>query len=333
MNIYFAPMEGITSWSYRRIYEKYFGRIDKYFTPFLSPCQDHCFTYREMQEILPEHNEGMCVVPQLLTCKSEDFIWAAKELKQMGYDEINLNLGCPSQTVVSKRKGSGFLAYPGELDEFLFRVFEKLDMKVSVKTRIGKEDPKEFYKLISIYNRYPIWELIIHPRVQKEFYKGFPHMDVFADALKESQNPVCYNGNLFTGSDIRRFQKEFPQVQTIMLGRGLIANPALVWMLEAGDHNEAVNGAVSAAGRQAEQKRLLHQFHDDLYHQYQETMPGERPVLFKMKELWFYLTGLFEDSEKLAKKLRKSQHFGEYEAAVDSLFDEKKLLEDTRFRG
>ncbi|MDO5349326.1 MAG: tRNA-dihydrouridine synthase family protein [Lachnospiraceae bacterium] len=319
MKIYFAPMEGITTWSYRRIYEKHFGQMDKYVTPFLSPCQDRRFTHRELQEILPEHNEGMQVVPQLLTCRSEDFIWAARELKQMGYEEINLNLGCPSGTVVSKRKGSGFLAYPKELDEFLARIFDELDMKISIKTRIGKERPEEFSELLSIYNRYPISELIIHPRVQKEFYKGAPHMDVFAAALRDSRNPVCYNGDLFTCSDVQRLQECFPQVQTIMLGRGLIANPALVRML--------------VGMEDADRKGRLRQFHDELYHQYQETMPGERPVLFKMKELWFYMICLFEDSERLGKKLRKSQHLREYEEAVEGLFAEKTLLMDTRFRG
>ncbi|MDO5551250.1 MAG: tRNA-dihydrouridine synthase family protein [Lachnospiraceae bacterium] len=319
MKIYFAPMEGITTWSYRRIYEKHFGQMDKYVTPFLSPCQDRRFTHRELQEILPEHNEGMQVVPQLLTCRSEDFIWAARELKQMGYEEINLNLGCPSGTVVSKRKGSGFLAYPKELDEFLARIFDELDMKISIKTRIGKERPEEFSELLSIYNRYPISELIIHPRVQKEFYKGAPHMDVFAAALRDSRNPVCYNGDLFTCSDVQRLQESFPQVQTIMLGRGLIANPALVRML--------------VGMEDADRKGRLRQFHDELYHQYQETMPGERPVLFKMKELWFYMICLFEDSERLGKKLRKSQHLREYEEAVEELFAEKTLLMDTRFRG
>lgn len=319
MKIYFAPMEGITTWSYRRIYEKYFGQMDKYFTPFLSPCQDRRFTRRELQEILPEHNEGMQVVPQLLTCRSEDFIWAARELKQMGYEEINLNLGCPSGTVVSKRKGSGFLAYPKELDEFLARIFDELDMKISIKTRIGKERPEEFSELLSIFNRYPISELIIHPRVQKEFYKGTPHMDVFAAALRDSRNPVCYNGDLFTCSDVQRLQESFPQVQTIMLGRGLIANPAL--------------GRMLAGMEDADRKGRLRQFHDELYHQYQETMPGERPVLFKMKELWFYMICLFEDSERMGKKLRKSQHLREYEEAVEGLFAEKTLLMDTRFRG
>ncbi|MDO4330585.1 MAG: tRNA-dihydrouridine synthase family protein [Lachnospiraceae bacterium] len=344
MKIYFAPMEGITTWSYRRIYEKHFGQIDKYVTPFLSPCQDRCFTHRELQEILPEHNEGMQVVPQLLTCRSEDFIWAARELKQMGYEEVNLNLGCPSGTVVSKRKGSGFLAYPKELDEFLARIFDELDMKISIKTRIGKERPEEFSELLSIYNRYPISELIIHPRVQKEFYKGTPHMDVFAAALRDSRNPVCYNGDLFTGSDVQKLQESFPQVQTIMLGRGLIANPALVSMLAgmagAEPGGQAARLEARAAGQEknaacseADRKRRLRQFHDELYHQYQETMPGERPVLFKMKELWFYMICLFEDSERLGKKLRKSQHLREYEEAVEGLFAEKTLLVDTRFRG
>ena len=321
MRLYMAPMEGITGWGYRRIYEKYFGHIDKYFTPFLSPGQDRVFTHRELQEILPEHNEGMEVVPQLLANRSGDFIWAAGELKQMGYREVNFNLGCPSGTVVAKRKGSGMLADPEALDECLYQIFEALDMKISIKTRIGKTDPEEFYELLSIYNRYPLSELIIHPRVQKEFYKGLPHMDIFREAEKESRNPVCYNGNLFTAADFEQFHLEFPNQDRVMLGRGLISNPALAAQIQ------------EAGPRKPADEEILKQFHDELLAYYMEIMPGERNVLFKMKELWTYLLASFEDGEKLGKKIKKAQHLAEYRAAAEALFAEKRIRTDTGFRG
>lgn len=141
MKFYFAPMEGITIYLYRNAYEKFFGEIDKYFTPFIMPNGKRIFKTRELQDVLPENNEGICVVPQILTKKPEEFIKTEKELKAMGYEEVNLNVGCPSKTVVSKGKGSGFLKEPEELDDFLIEIFEKLDMKISVKTRIGIEEP------------------------------------------------------------------------------------------------------------------------------------------------------------------------------------------------
>lgn len=254
----------------------------------------------------------------------------------MGYDEVNLNLGCPSGTVVSKGKGSGFLAHPGELNEFLEQVFDGLDLKISVKTRIGKTDPGEFEQLMEIYNRYPLSELIIHPRVQKEFYKGIPHRDVFAHAFQVSKNPVCYNGDLFTVSDFHQFRQAFPEVETVMLGRGLIANPALALQLAERDAvgKGRKDGGTRAVRYDPKQEKIrLLDFHDALYHHYQETMPGERPTLFKMKELWSYMIFLFRDGEKCGKKIRKAQNFREYEAAVHTLFAEKEMAPDTEFRG
>lgn len=323
MKIYLAPMEGITGWGYRKAFQKHFGQIDQYMTPFLSPGSFKGFTHRQIQEILPENNRGIPVIPQLLTCRSEDFIWAAKELKQLGYEEVNLNLGCPSGTVTAKKKGAGFLAYPEELNTFLYQIYEKLDIKISVKTRLGKEDPEEFYRLLQIYNQYPISELIIHPRVQKEFYKGCPHRDVFGEGAKRSVNPVCYNGDLRSAGDYNRFREEFPAVEMVMIGRGLIANPFLAWQLKKDKTTgqSFPNGELELTDKAA----VLKAFHDDLYHHYQETMCGERNVLFRMKELWSYLIQLFQNGEKAGKKIRKSQNCKEYEEAIAKLFTENQL--------
>mgnify|MGYP005758888311 CR=1 FL=1 len=322
MNYYFAPMEGITGWVYRQAFHRYFGPADEYFTPFLSPGADRCFTSRELNQVLPENNEGMETVPQLMTRNSEDFIWAARELQKMGYQQVNLNLGCPSGTVTAKGKGSGFLAYPEELDRFLDAVFGSLDMQISIKTRIGKDDPAEFERLLEIFNRYPICRLIIHPRIRQEFYKGTPHMDVFAEAVRESRNPLCYNGDLFTLEDCRQFQKAFPQVDAVMLGRGLLADPFLLSKLPKEKDAEAEEGRNR---REAEKKEILAQFLADLCAGYQETMSGERNVLFKLKELWSYLIGLFEDGEKYGKKIRKSQSLQEYSLWTERLLAERPL--------
>lgn len=224
MNYYFAPMEGITGYIYRNAHASFFHRADKYLTPFLAPNQKRVFKTRELEDILPEHNQELFIVPQILTCHAEDFIRAAKELCQYGYQEINLNLGCPSRTVVSKGRGAGFLAKTKELDQFFDTIFSESTMKssvaVSVKTRIGKDNPEEFYELIKIFNHYPISELIIHPRTQKDYYKNQPNWNIFADAVKQSKHPLCYNGNLFTISDYQRFTETFQTVPTVMFGRG-----------------------------------------------------------------------------------------------------------------
>ena len=185
---------------------------------------------KEMRDVLPENNAGVPVVPQILTNRAGDFLLASKKLAEMGYREINLNLGCPSGTVTAKKKGSGFLLYPDDLDRFFDEVFSDASVRngefqISVKTRIGKNEVEEWPEIMEVYNRYPISELTVHPRIQKEFYKGVPHLDVFADILKESRNPVVYNGDLFTAEHMKKFREKFPSVENVMIGRGLIRNP------------------------------------------------------------------------------------------------------------
>ena len=236
LHLYFAPLEGITTYPYRNLHHKYFGGVDKYFTPFLAPGPEQGMSVKEMRDVLPENNAGVPVVPQILTNRAGDFLLASKKLAEMGYREINLNLGCPSGTVTAKKKGSGFLLYPDDLDRFFDEVFSDAAVRngeflVSVKTRIGKNEVEEWPELMQVYNRYPIHELTVHPRIQKEFYKGTPHLDVFADILKESRTPVVYNGDLFTVEKVKEFREKFPTVGTVMIGRGLIRNPALAEMI------------------------------------------------------------------------------------------------------
>lgn len=311
MKFYFAPMEGITGYIYRRAHAQFFNNTDKYFLPFIAANQHGRFSSREMQDVLPEHNEGMIAIPQILTNNAEDFIRTSKQLKALGYDEINLNLGCPSGTVVAKNKGAGFLAQKEALDRFLEEVFDQSPTRISVKTRIGKENPEEFYDLIRMYNQYPMEELIIHPRVQKDYYKNKPNMKIFEEGLNESTNPVCYNGDIFTVNHYKDFIKVYPNVKRIMLGRGMLANPGLIQEIQSGEFLE---------------KERLKVFHDKLYVDYQAILSGERNVLFKMKEAWFYMIYMFSNSDKYAKKIKKAQRLSDYEQAVEALFREQDLI-------
>lgn len=313
MNFYFAPFEGITGYSYRNAHNTCFGKVDKYFSPFITTNQAAAFKNRDTNDILPENNKNMVLVPQLLTNSSRDFILAAEKIKQLGYKEINLNLGCPSGTVVAKYKGSGFLALPEELDKFLEEIFTNPVMEISIKTRIGKDQPEEFKELLRIYNKYPLKELIIHPRVQKDFYKNKPNREVFKEALTLSRNPLCYNGDIFTLKDYKEFTAEFPEVETVMLGRGLIANPGLISLITENRRLE---------------KEVLREFHGNLYENYQKILFGDRNILFKMKEVWIYLAALFTDHERYLKKIKKSERLKDYEEAVNRLFTEQEVVTD-----
>lgn len=313
MKFYFAPMEGLTGYIYRNAHRDFFPEgIEKYFSPFIFASQNDSLKAREIRDILPENNRGIVLIPQLLTNNADDFIYTAKKLKNLGYSEINLNLGCPSGTVVSKGRGSGFLAKKAELDAFLDRVFSQQSTKISIKTRIGKDRPEEFEDLIEIFNKYPLEELIIHPRVQRDYYRNTPNMEVFSAALRHSRNPVCYNGDLFSRAAIDAFCREHPIVERVMLGRGLLMNPALV--------QTHLSGA-------APDKGYLRRFHDRVYDDYKGVLHGDVNVLYKMKELWNYMILSFNDNAKYLKRIKKSQNLRDYDEIVSALFDELELVD------
>ncbi len=298
-------MEGITTWVYRSAHASVFGPLYKYFIPFVEPHEKRDFKTRELQEILPEHNEGIYAVPQILTNRAEGFIKLAHALKAMGYEEVNLNLGCPSRTVVSKQKGAGFLAFTEELDRFLDDIYARTNMKISIKTRIGKDDPEIFGKLLDIYNQYPVEELIIHPRLQTDYYKHAPRLEAYKEAREKSRHRLCYNGDLFTASCIRDFCEAFPSENRLMIGRGLLVNPGLI------------KGTCT--------KELFREFHDRLLEGYLKRDMGDANVLCKMKELWAYQIHLFADTKPYEKKLKKVQKLSEYVQIVETLLRERDL--------
>lgn len=311
MKFYLAPMEGITGHIYRNSYEKYFHNIDKYFTPFIVPNQSVSLKTKELKDLLPQNNKGLNIVPQILTNDAEGFILTANKLKQLGYEEINLNLGCPAGTVVSKKRGSGFLAYPEELDKFLDEIYKIDNMKISIKTRLGKERADEFYKLIEIYNKYPLEELIIHPRTREDFYGNTPNLEMFKDALKLSKHFICYNGDIFTLNSYNKIINEFPEVNKVMLGRGILANPGLIGEIK---NNEFAN------------KEIIKMFHDEIFENYTILLNEDKNAMYRMKELWGYMSHIFTNNKKYYKKIKKAQKAIDYKNAVNSLFIEQDII-------
>ena len=315
MQFYLAPMEGLTGYVYRNAYHKYFPAADRYFTPFIT---NKKMSSRERNDILPEHNEGMTVIPQILTNQAEDFLSLTKELREYGYDTVNLNLGCPSKTVVTKGRGAGFLDRPDELDKFLDEIFSKCDMKISIKTRLGMDDPEEFEDLLTIYNKYPLEELIVHARVQKDYYKNTPRLETFGEAVEQAKSPVCYNGDIVTADDCTRLQEMFPTLDCIMTGRGTLKNPALA---------REIRGGAPAS------KEEIRRFHDMMYNEYCEDLSGDRNILFRMKELWSYLAPMFTNNKKYAKKIKKAEKCVVYENTVRELFSCEQFKKGAEAKG
>ena len=300
MRYYFAPMEGLTDSIYRRLHHKYFPGVDQYYMPFLSPTIHRSLTHKEDRELPMADSVDFVAVPQILTKVSQDFLWAAQVCRDRGYDEVNLNVGCPSGTVVSKGKGSGMLRETGALDRFLEEIFAASPLPVSVKTRLGLEDPEEFPKILEIFNRYPIKELTIHPRVRKQFYAGNVDMEMFDYAVKTSKNPLCYNGDILSLSQAKALENTYPEVKSVMIGRGLVADPG---MLSGGTEIAALEG-----------------FMNELMAVYEVEFGSTRNAIFRLKENWGFLHDRFEGSEKLWKRLRKTTDGDEFKAITAEIF-------------
>lgn len=304
-----APMEGVTTYIYRNALQDIFGGVDEFYSPFICPRIKRGLLYGEKEDILPAHNEGKAFVPQILTNQSQDFCALVERIyAQYGYERFNINLGCPSKTVVNRGKGSGFLAHPQELRQFLDDIFDRTHFQISVKTRIGISSPEEFAEILKVYREFPLEKLIVHARLQQEFYNGTPHFDSFMQAVEAVDYPVVYNGDINRLQDWEALWKgeSVPeQVQGIMIGRGAIANPAIFRQMKGG---------------QAATLEELKAFHDRLLRDYRLILDGDMPVLCKMKEVWFYMSRLFEDSEKVYKHIKKAKNLDEYRAAVREMW-------------
>ena len=306
MRYYFAPMEGLTDSVYRRLHHKYFPGLDRYYTPFFSPTMHQHLTPREERELPFADALDFTLIPQILTKIPEDFLWMAGVCKDRGYKEVNLNLGCPSGTVTAKGKGAGMLTDPDALQRFLDSIYAAAPLPVSVKTRLGVADVNEFPKLLEIFNQYPICELTIHPRVRKQFYNGDVDMAAFSYAVKNSKNPLCYNGNLCSAEDVAAFEKAFPTVDAVMVGRALIADPG---MLTGG--TDIVR---------------LEQFCDELLEEYTVVFGGPRNAMFRLKENWRHILCKFDNNEKLGKRLRKTTDIAEFRSITKDIFQTLPML-------
>ncbi len=313
MQYYFAPMEGITGFVFRNIHQDMFPGIDRYYMPFIAPHTDGSLKSREKSDTDPLHNVHVNVIPQILSNHAESTITAARRLLDLGYDEVNLNLGCPYPTVVSKGRGAGFLEYPDRLRAYLDEIFAADHMPaVSIKTRLCSGGSAQNDALFSLYSEYPAAELIIHPRRQKDFYKGTPDRELYDHIADTCPLPLCYNGSLYTPQDVDAFLQAHTREKALMIGRGLLRNPALIRV--------CLGGAPLSM-------QEFKEFHDRLYQGYSQLLSGPAAILGHMKELWIYWETALQVSPKLMKAVYKSRSTGAYESAVSILMREAQLYD------
>ena len=304
MQLYFAPLEGITTYTYRNTHREIFGGCDWYFAPFITPVENEKISIKNLRDILPENNTETPVKVQVLTNNLNAFLKFENEITALGYNEVNMNFGCPSGTVVKKNRGSGFLREPYELDKFLNDVYMNSGIKYSVKTRIGFYETDEWKELCEIYNKYPMTELIVHPRTRQMLYNGYPHMPSFDLCCETSIVPLCYNGNVFSVDDYKCIAGKYPSVSSVMIGRGAVANPAIFREIKTGERLKTSE---------------LIAFSELLEQRYRKLLGCEHYTLHKLKEIWIYMISNFPGEAKIQKAIKKSDNLHDLNSAIKRL--------------
>jgi tRNA-dihydrouridine synthase len=304
-----APLKGVTDALFRTTFAEYFNGIDWAVAPFLSTTKGPRIKTSLLKEVLPENNRGMPVVPQVMSKRAENFLPLAMALLDLGYDAVNWNLGCPYPMVAKKGRGSGLLSDPDAIERFLDRVAAAMPHQLSIKMRLGRYGVDEIFELLPILNRYPIRDIIIHPRTGIQMYDGTPHLDVFEQCLGLCRHPVIYNGDIVDPKSFNSLRQRFTEVSTWMIGRGAVADPFL-----CGD----IKGTITQV---SEKNRLFKEFHDALYTRYAQKLYGPSHLLNRMKGLWAYFERSFEQGRSLRKKINKTRKVQRYEQIVNDFID------------
>jgi len=308
--IILAPIKGFTDYTYRNCLARHFSGIDYAIAPFISTMGNRKINKSVIKGVTSEHNRNLTVIPQLLSNNADDFIFYATHLAESGHTEINWNLGCPHQKIAKKKRGSGLLADPGEIDRILDCVIPKIPCKLSIKTRLGRYREDEIYQLMKVYNRYPLTELIIHPRTGVQMYEGSVDTDMFEAVSELSVNPVVYNGDITSISGFNTLKTRFPYIRRWMIGRGVMSNPFLAELMR-GDFEDSDPDQLL--------KRVI-DFHTDLYTCYLDLLSGPSHVMSRMKGLWYYLSILFEGGLKVHKKITKIKKPDQYLDFLETFF-------------
>lgn len=311
-NLSLGPFQGITDMVFRNTFKRHFGGIDKYYTPFFTGIRTEHSKRLRTDEISPDCNDIATLTPQILSNDAEEIVRFAKQCKEMGYKEVNLNMGCPFPRVANKRHGCGLMPYPDLVNQILDTVFANTDILFSIKCRLGHFKPDEIIPMIEVFNRYPLSELIIHPRTGKQMYTGEADVECFKTLITCIKAPLVYNGDIVSVESFKRISEEVSPVSSFMLGRGILANPFLA---------EEICGTDTGDRRQR-----LYDFVRELYNARLQQAGGSPKVIGRMKELWSYLMHSFAEPQQVWRRIKKLNGLEEYEDAVRRIFDEEVLL-------
>lgn len=304
-----SPLQGFTDFRFRNAFHKHFGGIDTFYSPYIKLNGKLVVKGSYERDILPENNTTLEVIPQIITNDAEEFLFVAKYVQQFGYKELNWNLGCPYPMVAKCGMGSGLISNTSQIEHILKRVHNETDIIVSMKMRMGYENPTEILDVFPILEQYPIKNIAIHARIGKQLYKGGVDLDSFQKCLDTSKQKLYYNGDITSVAKFKELQERFPSIDHWMIGRGLIADPFLPSMIK--------NNATEYPKNRLE---LFEAFHDEIYQEYDAYLQGPTPIRMKMLGFWEYFSESFSNPQKTYKKIKKAGNSKNYEAAVKEIF-------------
>ena len=308
--LYLAPLRGFTEYIYRNAFSRHFDGFDVAVAPFIPTMSDARLKRKHLKDVLPENNPAMPVIPQIIGNNAEDFILLARRLYDLGYETVNWNLGCPFPMVAKKQRGSGLLPHPEKIAAFLEETIPAIPNRLSIKARLGRKKTDEILTLLEIFNRYPLDEIIVHPRTGKQMYDGKPNLDMFEECLKVSTHTMVYNGDINDLDTFNTLSKRFGSVNGWMIGRGALINPFLPAIIK--------NGKDGAANK----VKVFRAFYEDLFEQYRIEFHGPGHLLDRMKGFWTYFSQSFKDGHKVKKKIHRTPKLDRYLRIVDRFFEE-----------
>ena len=310
-----SPLQGFTDFRFRNAQNNQFGGIDTFYAPYIRLNGKFSIKNAYQRDLLPENNSGLKVIPQIITNDADEFLFVANYVQQLGYKELNWNLGCPYPMVTKCGMGSGLINDSGKINEILKKVQAESDILVSMKMRLGYENSDEIIKSLPILDTFPLKNIAIHARIGKQLYKGGVDLEGFQKCIDTTKHTLYYNGDITSVAKFREMQERFPTINHWMIGRGLIADPFLPSMIKNNTLEYPENKIA-----------LFIEFHNTLYQQYSESLFGATHILLKMYHLWEYFSLSFFDPRKTLKKIKKAKSIKNYEAAVADIFNTERNL-------
>ena len=313
ITLFSSPLQGFTDFRFRNAFHKYFGGIDTFYAPYIRLDGKLVIKNSYQRDLQLEHNNTLELIPQVMTNDADEFLFVVKYIQELGYKELNWNLGCPYPMVTKKGMGSGLICEPTKIDHILNRVHNETDVIVSMKMRMGYENPEEILDVFPILDKYPLKNIAIHARIGKQLYKGGVNLEAFQRCTENTKHKLYYNGDITSVVKFKEMQERFPSIDHFMIGRGLIADPFLPSMIKNNTKDYP-----------KDRWKIFNEFHDTIYQDYDAALSGPTPIKMKMLGFWEYFSTSFSNPQKTFKKIKKAQSPRAYQEAVKEIFNSEK---------